>query len=446
MTSTSAFQAALHAHQSGDIAQAAELYMRILCSEPMHADALHLLGVVAYQTRHFHHAVRLILHSIRVERNAPVARRYNNLGAALLDNLRSDLAKEAFKVALILNPAFTDSLINIGNIHTIEDELDNAIRWFGRSITMQPGAAPGHFARSKALLAAGRFQEGWGEYDWRWHTGEASRRSFLQPRWKGEDPSGKTILIHAEQGMGDTIQFCRYVPLVADLGATTIFEAPPELMDLLSGMPGVSQFVQRGDILPAFDYECPLLDLPQIFGTDLKTIPQIVPLPRLLPSPVKRADQGTLRIGICWAGNPRHSKDKARSVPLAELVPLITENAASWHVLQKDLRIGDAALMEGNATLIRDEAAFTRFSRTAELISTLDLVITVDTSIAHLAGTVGVPTWVMLPRDPDWRWLRQRTDSPWYPAMRLFRQRHSGEWQGVIREISSELQSYHTSL
>jgi hypothetical protein len=270
------------------------------------------------------------------------------------------------------------------------------------------------------------------------------KRDFSQPNWLGTDAiGGKTILLHGEQGLGDAIQFSRYAPLVAASGARVIVEVDESLRELVSSLAGVSQCVAKGNVLPTFDLHCSLLSLPLAFGTRLETIPATTsylhaPASGVANWGVRLGPKKRPRIGLVWSGSPQNLNDSNRSIGLPALLPLL-DLAATFVSLQRDVRAGDAPLLQERSEILPCGGALRSFSDTAALISNLDLVITVDTAVAHLVGALGRPVWILLPFIPDWRWLRDRNDSPWYPTARLFRQTAARDWSGVVDRIHAAL-------
>ena len=299
--------------------------------------------------------------------------------------------------------------------------------------------------RSLALLLKGDLITGWEVYEWRWkadcHT--SPNRNFPQPLWLGfEDIAGKTILLHAEQGLGDTIQFCRYAKLVKERGAFLVLEIPKSLLGLLSGLKGVDEFVEKGKALPVFDYHCPLMSLPLAFKTTLKNIPH--PTPYLAAKPQKREEwthrlgrKEKTRVGLVWSGSTSHNNDQNRSITLQQLLPHLPEHF-EYLSLQKEVREVDKPVLEVSEIRYYNEE-LKDFSDTAALCELMDLVISVDTSVAHLAGALGKSTWVLLPYAPDWRWQLDREDSPWYGSMKLYRQDKTLEWSRVLNQIALDL-------
>ena len=297
---------------------------------------------------------------------------------------------------------------------------------------------------SLLLLLRGDFAQGWAEYEWRWRCKANPERTYLpRPQWSGEPLEGKTVLIQTEQGFGDSFQFLRYVPAVADRGAKVVLTVPGALVRLANNLPGVAAVVSEGDPLPNFDFHCPLLSLPNVFATRMETIPASVPY---LAPPADASAAWTerlssypgLKVGLVWSGNPENRMNPARSTPLAELEPLLRISGIRWFSLQVGSPARDIALVPRHP--IDDLAPFlTDFSETAAAICHIDLVISVETAVAHLAGALGRPVWVPLAVVPAWRWLLGREDSPWYPTMRLFRQTTPGDWTPVVRALADAL-------
>jgi len=290
------------------------------------------------------------------------------------------------------------------------------------------------------------FARGWPEYEWRWHRRQAVQRNFYATRWDGSPLAGRTILLHAEQGLGDTLQFVRYASLVKRRGGTIIVECQPPLVKLLTGCPGIDQVVAYGDALPPFEFHAPLMSLPAIFGTTVETIPQEVPY--LLADPELRQKwRGELegmrefKVGIVWQGRPEPPWVGNRSIPLRKYAPLAQVPGVKLFSLQKGPGVEQLVASSVEVTDFgpRLDEATGPFLDTAALMRNLDLVITSDTATAHLAGALGVPVWVAIPVAPDWRWMLNRTDSPWYPTMRLFRQTNLGDWDTVFAQMATEL-------
>jgi len=324
--------------------------------------------------------------------------------------------------------------------------MDEALRSFGAALAIEPENPDAHFNEALTRLCLGDFRRGLQKYEYRWERPEYAKERPVYPRpiWRGErELKGKTILLVAEQGLGDAIQFVRYAPLVAALGAKVLLGVRPQLTALMATVPGVSQVIGGGEILPEFDLYCPLLSLPLAFNTDLATIPSTVPYIRPHEERVARwrdrlGQSGRLRIGICWAGVGAHPNDRRRSIPLKRFATVLAVPGIDFVSLQKDVGAADAAILsEHGAAQLGQE--FTDFADTAAVVSMLDLVIAVDTSVAHLAGAMGKAVGVLLPFSPDFRWMLGRTDSPWYSTMRLFRQSAYGDWDAPLTRICQEL-------
>jgi Flp pilus assembly protein TadD len=430
---------------SGRLNEAVAAYEKAIRLKPNFAEAHSNLGNVLKDLGRFEDALAAYDKAIRLKPD--FAEAYSNLGNALQDLGRLDEAVAAYKEAINLKPDFAEAHSNLGNALKNLGRLKEAIGAHNTAIGYQPDYAQGHFNLGIALLLNGAVSHGWAEYEWRWRRKEqqATPRRFAKPQWQGEEVKGRTVLLHAEQGLGDTIQFCRYAPLIAARGARVLLQAPPSLLRLLSGLQGVERVIAVGDPLPAFDFHCPLMSVPHIFGTTLATIP--APLSYIPVDEAKRrhwqqrlSAAAHRRVGLVWAGNPQHGNDRNRSLPFAALAPLWNIPGIRWYSLQVGERRAD--LDAAPPGVIEDLSPFLDdFAETAAAISQLDLVLTVDTSVAHLAGAIGHPTWVMLPFIPDWRWLLERRDSPWYQSVRLFRQAQRGAWASVIHNVEAALAS-----
>jgi hypothetical protein len=298
------------------------------------------------------------------------------------------------------------------------------------------------------LLVLGHLSEGFVKYEWRWKLGTLVPRGFPVPLWNGEDCAGRTIMLHGEQGYGDTIQGLRYVPMVAARRARVILEVPQPLLRLATSVSGITELVAAGQTLPRFDLACPLLSLPRAFATTLETIPADVPY---LAAPAEALTQWRERlagpefkVGFAWAGSKLHRSDAQRTIDIETLAPLLELEGVRWFSLQVGERAADLArLPEGFVIDLAPQ--LTDFAETAAAIAHLDLVITVDTAVAHVAGALARPAWVMLRSRPDWRWLLDRADSPWYPTLRLFRQSERGDWDEVVPRVREALQELVTS-
>ena len=370
----------------------------------------------------------------------------NNIGAVLQSLGRDEEALPWFDKALKLRPdfimAFTNKASSLQQLH----RFDEVFAIYRHVKTIAPDCAQADWNLSLLQMLHGDFEAGWTGREARWKAHAVAYPKFSEPMWLGDGSiEGKTILICADEGLGDSIQFARYVPMVAARGARVILVVDDAAYPLLSALSGVAQcFPKSTGTLPAFDMHCPMSSLPLAFATRLNTIPSGI---SYLPAPAEsrvQAWEGRLgpherpRVGLVWSGNPNHINDHNRSIPLRTLARILDLDAA-FVSLQKDARPDDRAILRERTGLIDFTAEFTDFSETAALVSCLDLVITVDTSVAHLAAALGRPTWILLPYTPDYRWLLDRDDSPWYPTVRLFRQRQSRDYADVIDRVRTEL-------
>jgi tetratricopeptide (TPR) repeat protein len=368
-----------------------------------------------------------------------------NRGNVLMKLDRMDEALASYDRALALDPTSVMAWTNRATISIVLGRFADAITAHERALALDPDNAEVHRNLGLARLTVGDLTRGFADFEWRWRTAEFRRRFHDQPPWSGDtDLAGKTILLHGEQGLGDAIQFCRYAPLVARRGARVIVEVVPALAELMRTLPDVAAVVTVGDAMPGFDLYCALMSLPHALGTTLATIPAAVPYlsasaQRVATWRDRLAAVPSPRIGVTWAGNPQHSNDVRRSIALPDLLPTLAAAPASIVTLQKELRPGDAELLARHPHIIQLGDELVTFDDTAAAIAALDLVIAVDTSVAHLAGALGKPVWILVTLAPDWRWLLDRDDSPWYPTARLFRQAARHDWSDVIARIGAEI-------
>jgi hypothetical protein len=370
---------------------------------------------------------------------------YNNLGATLRLQGNLDEAVASYQNALQIKPDFAAAMNNLGTALRDKGDLDDAMSWYRKAIQLTPDFADAHWNLSFALLLAGLFQEGWQEYEWIWKLKKPKYR-LPQPLWDGADIRGKRILLYAEQGFGDVIQFVRYAPMVKGKGAEVILGCQKELKVLLKSVVGVSSVVVFGEPIPQFDLQCPLPSLPRLFSTTVDSIPSQVPYMHADIQSVSDwrhrlgIDTSSLNIGLVWAGSPGHLNDRNRSCMPDLFLSIARMEGLRLFSLQKEIpdRWASGSATEMNLVDYMEEIE--DFSDTAGIIMNLDLVITVDTAVAHLAGALGKPVWTLLPFAPDWRWMLNRDDSPWYPTMRLFRQPSPGDWESVISRVHNELE------
>jgi tetratricopeptide (TPR) repeat protein len=464
------------AMQSGHSDAAVDLVKRAIALSPANPEYLNNLGIALLNGGHAKEAIDILQQAAAISPRIPYI--YFNLGNALKAIGRLDDAIKCYEQTLALDPVNIGALNNMGTALKNCGRIDQAIASFRRLLEIDPnlhwahnnlgeslrrrndlegaeacwrraieinGEYPtAHWNLGTLLLLQGKFQEGWEQYAWRSREGHLGFLSteLPAPQWDGSLLEGKTILLQAEQGLGDTIQFVRFLPMVRQLDGKIVFACDPDLALLFRGQFEVEQWVTSRDDQPACDVQCLLLRLPMLLGTNLKNIP--APVPYLAAPPAARekwkqrlAAHPGLKVGIAWAGKPAYSDDRNRSMNFFVLAPLLQLPDVALVSLQK----GDASQqIAGNSRIFDWTAELADFSQTAGLIANLDLVITVDTAVAHLAGAMGKPVWTLLPYAPDWRWMLDRTDTPWYPTMRLFRQQRMGDWSEPIEQVTRSLQ------
>jgi len=437
------FTQGLVTHQQGKLSEAKAIYEQILKMQPNNFSALQLMGAMYTQTKNHLQAIEFLSKAIKI--NPQFAPCYNNIGLALKELNRLDEALASYDKAINIIPDYAEAYFNRGNTLKELMRLDEAVESYDKAIAIKADDASAHWNLSLCHLLNGNFNSGWQEYEWGWATNQrGSKRSFPQPLWLGvESLKDKTILLHDEQGLGDTIQFCRYAPLVAERGAKVVLEVQRPLVKLLKNLEGVSQTIAKGDTLPAFDYQCPVMSLPLAFKTELNTIP---PVSKNITSndemtikwQTELGEKVKPRVGLVWSGSTTHVNDHNRSLTLSHLLPYLPSHM-EYVCLQKELRDIDKVALEKNPHIQFYGDALEDFTDTAALCDLMDIVISVDTSVAHLAPSLGKQTWVLLPYSPDWRWLLDRDDSPWYPSVKLFRQEKIGNWNGVLDRLKVDL-------
>jgi FkbM family methyltransferase len=436
---------ALALHKQGEWDGAEALYKEILQSQPRHFDALQLLATIAAQRKHSADALQLFEQALAIDPEH--ASSHNNRGNALLDLKRHDEALASYDRALAIAPDHADALHNRGSLLLELRRHEDALQAFDRELAVTPERADVHMRRSIVRLLLGDFQRGWPEYEWRWQLAGMSLPRISKPRWAGEPLDGRTILLRWEQGVGDTLQFVRYARLLKRQGARVIVACQQALVPLLQRCEGIDELVVQGTPRPAFDCWTPLLSIPGLLGTDRESIPGECGYLTADPALVARwkarlADHPGFRIAIAWQGYRGHPSDAQRSIPLAFFGQLARVPGVRLISLQRGHGVEQLEEIAGSFEIVQfDDVGTTSdaFMDTAAIIWNVDLVVSCDTSVAHLAGALGVPVWVALPYAPDWRWLLDREDSPWYPSMRLFRQQSSGDWDDVFRRMASAL-------
>jgi len=416
--------------------EAAEHLRRAAALDPKLPEAPYNLGNLAEKRGDLTAAAESFKHATALRPQFYEA--HSNLGAVLLKADNPEAAQGSLGEAVALRPDDAEAHHNLASALGELGRHEEALASCARAIAAEPTHPQANFVAARLLLAQGRLREGFEQYEWRWKLGTLVPRAFPVPLWSGEDIAGRTILLHGEQGYGDTIQGLRYVPLVAARGGRVVLEVPQPLLRLAARLPGVAELLASGQALPSFDLACPLLSLPRAFATSLETIPAEVPYLFAEADAVARWRQALegpgLKVGIAWAGSPLHRRDTRRSMDLEKLEPLLRIAGVHWFALQVGERAADLARLPPG--LVTDlSPRLSDFADTAAVIANLDLVVTVDTALAHLAGATGRPTWLMLQMAADWRWLTDREDSPWYPTLRLFRQRRRGDWEDVVEQV-----------
>jgi tetratricopeptide (TPR) repeat protein len=461
---------------AGKKLEAVAFFQRATAIAPQFAEAHHHLGGVLNELKRYDEAVNAFLRALQFRPDFPET--HSCLGDAYFHLKKYDEARNCFERALQLDPNYADALLGKGTLLHFDENIDEAFKYFRRAIAIKPDYAAAHYSLGVALLGIGKVSEalesykksqacdpeypeahyglamanllqgdleaGWPEYEWRWKVEScvSMPRQFNQPQWDGSPLNGKTILLHAEQGFGDSIQFVRYVPMVAERGGRVIVEAPRPLLRLFSSTFPQLTWIETGAALPAFDVQCPMLSLPLAFKTTTATIPQKVPYLTAPESDVAYW-RGMLsqtrrpRIGFTWAGNRNYKNDRNRSIAFETMSEMLKCGVGQFVSLQK----GEPPI-PAELSVIDHTPSLNDLAATAGLISTLDLVVSVDTAIGHLAGALGKPVWILLPRFPDWRWLTEGTESRWYPTARLFRQRALGTWPAVLAEVIEALRKH----
>ncbi len=434
------FQLALKYQEEGKLDHAEFLYRKILKENPHNYAICNNLGHVLRKKEHLDEAVTFFEKAIQINPNFAMA--CANLGLALQDMGKPDDAIICFQKELQLNPNCAEAHNDLGFAFQEKEQINKAIMNYKKAIELNPTFVMAHWNLSHALLMSGDFNQGWQEYEWRWKLKDVYKLKLSQPIWDGSDIAESTILLHTEQGFGDNIQFMRYVPLVAERSARVIIGCQKELLSLFRHVNGVYQVVMFGELSPQFDVYCPLARLPLIFNASIETIPAKIPYIKVDTSLFEKwkhkvkHDYSRLKVGLVWSagGLPRK-----KSFMLETFSPLGQHGDITFYSLQKGGAAKQANDPPNRMKLLNYMEEIEDFTETAALIESLDLIISVDTAVAHLAGALGKPIWTLLPFAPDWRWMLKRQDSPWYPTMKLFRQPSPGDWESVIATVRNEL-------
>ncbi|MBT3786529.1 tetratricopeptide repeat protein [bacterium] len=412
--------------------------------DPGNEQTLNNLGLCLQQMGKYHEAIEA--YKLATTRDQSYADPHNNLGSLFLSQGENQKAKKAIRHALALNPEFWEAWINLGNYHREEAEYDEAINCYQRVLDVNPSSPSAIWNLSLLQLLRGEYLAGFKGFEARAQIPGLKLREYPGEArsWDGGECSQGSLLVFADQGFGDTLQFCRFLPLARKLVKELWFQCHPSLVELLKSF-CEDKIISIDENPPPIDFQAALSSLPHLLGTELESIPEGPNLYHSdieeIPEAVHKALESnvkTFRIGICWAGNPMHSRDRIRSLQVEEFEPLFSIPGTSFHSLQ----VGDShpPIPDRLKEHVNDlSGSLQSFMKTAQIIHRMDLVLSVDTAVAHLAGSLGKPTWVLLPQVPDWRWMLDRVDSPWYPSMRLFRQNKSGDWKPVFMAVRTVL-------
>lgn len=434
-----------------ELDEAIKSYEKAIAVDPYMADAYYNSGVAYQKKGMLQEAIASYQRVLDLNPNHEKANL--NFGISLKDMGQYDAAGKYFERAVQINPEYDIAYYNMGNISYFKGRFEEARQLYEKAVAITPEYADAHWNIALIDLLLGNYKDGWKGYEWRWRIeGLDLKREMSIPLWDGADISGKRLIIVAEQGFGDTIQFVRYIPMVRERGVQVFFQCQKELIPLLQNLRDIHEVCEFGSPLPETDFYCHLLSLPCIFDTTLENIPSSIPYILSFEFQIKKWEEritnnaDKLKVGIVWAGNQELARPYYdRSCTLQDFLPLIGSEDVAFYSLQK----GDAAseLNEnpGSSKVIDYTEEIHDFSDTAGLLHNLDLVISVDTAVAHLTGAIGKPVWTLLPFIPDWRWMLDRNDSPWYPTMRLFRQPSPGDWKSVISEVKHELEKMLSS-
>ena len=475
MTFPQAFNLAATQYRAGRLKEARALCDKVLAGSPNYADAVHLsavllmdagsleeaenrarravelspqtasfvntLGVVLKKRRRFAEAMGCFQRTVDLEPGfAPV---YTNIGLLLAIDGDYERAEQAHRKSLSLDPNYVTALHNIGNLLQDAGKLDEALAFFRRAIERKPGDPEIHTHRALCMLMKGDFARGWDEYEWRMQMkSQLAKHSLKSPLWDGRGFEGQTLLIYHEQGFGDVVQCARYFAMAKERGGTVVVACAPPIGRLMETVAGVDRVVTNDRDIPPHHFKVPVMALPRIFRQDIDNIPAAVPYIKAPPT-VLMGGENTRRVGIVWAGSPTHDNDSRRSLPAAELTRLLDVPGVTFYSLQYGERYAELeqAGLAGRVLRVTDEQ-MSDFSQTAGYIEQLDLLITVDTAVAHIAGALGRPVWTLLAFANDFRWLKDRDDTPWYPTMKLYRQARPMDWTEVVGRLAGDLATF----
>ncbi|MEW6187999.1 MAG: tetratricopeptide repeat protein [Thermodesulfobacteriota bacterium] len=434
-------------YEQGKLDEAIEAWQKALQVNPDLPNVSFNLGIAYYNQGSLDEALFYCEKAIELDPHSAEA--HYNLGLIHYGLNQPDEAVRCWQRTLQYNPRHLNASCNLGVVFQENHQLVRAMKCYEKALKIKTDFPDARWNRAVCRLLAGDFNQGWREYQWRFKVKDLFlERGFPHPYWQGEPLEGKKILLYAEQGFGDTFQFIRYLPWVVNQGGTVVLECPREIIPMLRNQKGIDRIIPYGDPLPGFDLQCPLLNLPLIFNTRLDTIPAKIPYlfsdQQLVHKWRMWLDQDSkrFRVGLVWAGRPIHKKDKKRSIRINSFLPLFKMPEVTFYSLQKGEAATQIKQFPEKESFIDLSGPLTDFSETAALIENLDLVITVDTAVAHLTGALGKPVWTLLPFSPDWRWMLDREDSPWYPTMKLFRQPVPGDWGSVMEKVRKKLEEF----
>jgi tetratricopeptide (TPR) repeat protein len=429
----------------GKFAEAEEAFERAVKLQPGSGPFRTNLGNALKDQNKLEEALREFAEAARLR--PEVALVHHNLGVVMAGLGDLDGAIEKYRLALRIQPDHVTARGHLGQALLKKGKYEEGVAELEEAVHLRPEDGDAHWNLGWNMLLVGNYERGWKEFEWRWKSSiyAGIARRFPELQWDGGDIKGKRIFIYWEGGLGDAIHFARYVPLLAERGARVILEVQPELVSLLKQLPGLEQILAAGETPPAFDVACPMMSLPLCFGTRVETIPAEIPY--LFPDPARAKAweakvpkvEGKLRVGLVWAGNPKNKNDLTRTIGLAKFAPLAAAKNVRFYSLQVGASAAQANSPPAGMQVVNYSAELKDFADTAGLIANLDLVISVDTSVAHVAGAMGKPVWDLIPFTPDWRWMLEREDNAWYPTMRLFRQKRGGDWDGVVARVAEAL-------
>jgi tetratricopeptide (TPR) repeat protein len=424
--------------------EAVAAFDRVLAIEPRHVQAHINRGNALWECGRGEEALPEYDAALALQPGNPYA--FYNRANALRVLGREEDAIEAYGSALLSLPSHLPSWINLGQTLMALNRHGEALDAYRKALELAPDNADANFNEALALLTVGDYRRGFEKYEWRWkRTGMDAKPRFRQRPWLGESPvAGKTVLLYAEQGLGDTIQFVRYAPELARAGARVVLEVQPELKELLARFDGVASVLGRGESTPAFDLHCPLASLPLALKTEPSNVPGGIPYLRASEARMARWRERIEallgpRVAIAWSGSADHFNDRNRSIALAQLEPLLATRGVSFVSIQHEVRPTDAEQLAANAGMLHIGGELLDFSDTAAVLALCDLTISVDTSVVHLSAAMGRPTYLLVPFQPDWRWTAEGERSPWYPDVKLFRQPAPGDWNSVLMRVSEAL-------